>query len=54
MHSGNLLGLLMDATEQGRLPEELRLAWGDTPRMLEFLAKIPSAKAARRQVALVG
>jgi aldehyde:ferredoxin oxidoreductase len=40
MHAGNLLGLLMEATEQGRLPEELRLAWGDTPGMLEFLRRI--------------
>jgi aldehyde:ferredoxin oxidoreductase len=40
MHAGNLLGLLMDATERGRLPEELRLSWGDTPRMLAFLEKI--------------
>jgi aldehyde:ferredoxin oxidoreductase len=40
MHAGNLLGLLMDATEQGRPPAELRLAWGDTPRMLEFLEGI--------------
>jgi aldehyde:ferredoxin oxidoreductase len=42
MHAGNLLGLLMDATEQGRLPGELRLAWGDTPRMLGFLQRIVS------------
>ncbi len=42
MQAGNLLGLLMDATELGRLPAELRLAWGDTPRMLEFLGRIAS------------
>jgi aldehyde:ferredoxin oxidoreductase len=38
MHAGNLLGLLMDASD--RLPAELRLAWGDTPRMLDFLGRI--------------
>jgi aldehyde:ferredoxin oxidoreductase len=42
MHAGNLLGLLMDASD--RLPAELRLAWGDTPRMLEFLEQIAARK----------
>ena len=37
MHAGNVLGLLMEATERGLLPEPYRLAWGDTPRMLEAL-----------------
>ena len=42
MHAGNVLGLLMEATEQGRLSPPYRLSWGDTPRMLEALQGIAS------------
>jgi aldehyde:ferredoxin oxidoreductase len=40
MHTGNLLGLLMDATEEGRLPGEYRIAFGDTGRMLSAIEGI--------------
>jgi aldehyde:ferredoxin oxidoreductase len=40
MHTGNVLGLLMGATEQGRVPEELRIGFGDTERMLDFIGRI--------------
>jgi aldehyde:ferredoxin oxidoreductase len=40
MHAGNVLGLLMEATSRGLLPPAYRLAWGDTPRMLEALEGI--------------
>jgi aldehyde:ferredoxin oxidoreductase len=38
--TGNVLGLLMDATEQGRLPEEYRIRYGDTERMIRFIEGI--------------
>jgi aldehyde:ferredoxin oxidoreductase len=37
MHAGNVIGLLMDATEKGRVPEHFRIGFGDTERILEFL-----------------
>ncbi len=40
MHAGNVLGLLMDATERGRAPEPFQIGWGDTERMLAFLDRI--------------
>ena len=40
MHTGNLLGLLMDAAEQGRLPEQYRIKFGDTGRMLSIIQGI--------------
>ena len=48
MHAGNVLGLLMDATERGRLPDGLRLGWGDTARMLDFLERIAAREGAWR------
>ncbi len=48
MHAGNVLGLLMDATERGRAPGPLRLGWGDTERMLEFLDRIAAREGAWR------
>ncbi len=46
MHGGNLLGLLMDATEQGRAPKGYRIAYGDTEGMLRFLEGISSRERA--------
>jgi len=40
MHTGNLLGLLMDATEQGRLPDKYHIGFGDTEKMLKFIYRI--------------
>jgi aldehyde:ferredoxin oxidoreductase len=40
--TGNVLGLLMDATEQGRVPEEYHIRFGDTEKMLVFIEKIAS------------
>jgi aldehyde:ferredoxin oxidoreductase len=40
MHAGNVIGLLMDATEKGRVPEHYRIHFGDTKRILEFLHAI--------------
>ena len=40
MHTGNILGLLMDATEQKRIPNKLHIDYGDTERMLLFISKI--------------
>ena len=48
MHVGNVLGLLMDATERGRLPEALRIGWGDTERMLVFIERIAAREGAWR------
>jgi len=42
MHTGNLLGLLMDATEQGRLPDIYRIKFGDTALMIEVIEKLVS------------
>jgi len=38
--TGNILGLLMDATEKGRIPEEFHIRFGDTGRMIEFIERI--------------
>jgi aldehyde:ferredoxin oxidoreductase len=38
--TGNVLGLLMDATQQGRIPDEYRIRFGDTERMLECIERI--------------
>jgi aldehyde:ferredoxin oxidoreductase len=46
MHTGNLLGLLMDATEQGRLPERYRIAYGDTGHMLSVIRGIARGEEA--------
>jgi aldehyde:ferredoxin oxidoreductase len=40
MHTGNVLGLLMSATEQGRVPEELRIGFGDTEQDVSFLGGV--------------
>jgi aldehyde:ferredoxin oxidoreductase len=40
MHAGNVLGLLMDATEQNRLSDKYRIAFGNTEKMLDFLHRI--------------
>lgn len=40
--TGNVLGLLMDATEQGRIPGEYHIRFGDTEKMLVFIEKIAS------------
>lgn len=38
--TGNILGLLMDATEKGRIPEKFQITFGDTERMITFIEKI--------------
>ncbi|MBN2324946.1 MAG: aldehyde ferredoxin oxidoreductase family protein [Spirochaetes bacterium] len=38
--TGNVLGLLMDATGQGRIPDEYRVRFGDTERMLDCIERI--------------
>ncbi|MGQ9616951.1 MAG: aldehyde ferredoxin oxidoreductase family protein [Spirochaetota bacterium] len=40
MHMGNLLGLLMYATERGRIPDVYRIKFGDVERMILFIEKI--------------
>ena len=40
--AGNVLGLLMDATEQGRIQKEYHIRFGDTEKMLVFIEKIAS------------
>jgi len=45
MHTGNVLGLLMSATEKGRISDEYRIEFGDTERMLEFIENIVYRKA---------
>ncbi len=44
MHTGNVLGLLMDATGRKRIPEKYRIAFGDVEKMLLFLEKISSGE----------
>jgi len=44
MHVGNILGLLMDATEQHRLTEQFQIAFSDTEAMLSFIEKIVSRR----------
>jgi len=40
MHVGNVLGLLMCATEQNRVPGEFSIEFGDTEKMAHFIQKI--------------
>jgi aldehyde:ferredoxin oxidoreductase len=40
MHTGNLLGLLMDGTEQELIPGDFRIEFGDTVRMIEFIERL--------------
>ncbi|MFW6137996.1 MAG: aldehyde ferredoxin oxidoreductase family protein [Spirochaetota bacterium] len=40
MHAGNVLGLLMSATEQNRVPAEYRIQFGDTEKMALFIKNI--------------
>jgi aldehyde:ferredoxin oxidoreductase len=40
MHTGNTLALLMDATEQRRIPEQFRIDFGDTAHMLSIMEGI--------------
>lgn len=40
MHTGNVLGLLMLATEQGRLTGDLEIAFGDTEAMVGSIQRI--------------
>ena len=38
--TGNVFGLLMDATEKERIPEKYNVRFGDTERMLEIIERI--------------
>jgi aldehyde:ferredoxin oxidoreductase len=38
--TGNVLGLLMDATEKGRVPDKLQIDYGNTERMITFIENI--------------
>jgi aldehyde:ferredoxin oxidoreductase len=42
--TGNVLGLLMDATERGRVPSRFQIGFGDTERMMDFIKKIVEAE----------
>ena len=44
MHTGNLLGLLMDGTEQNRLPGKYSINFSDTEKMLQFITNIVERK----------
>jgi len=48
MHVGNVLGLLMLATERGRLKGDLEIAFGDTGAMIDFIHGIAARDAKRR------
>jgi aldehyde:ferredoxin oxidoreductase len=38
--TGNVLGLLMDATEKGKIPEKFYIEYGNTARMITFIEHI--------------
>lgn len=40
MQTGNILGMLMDATEQKRVPIEYHIEYGDTEKMLLFIDRL--------------
>ncbi|UCB46640.1 MAG: aldehyde ferredoxin oxidoreductase C-terminal domain-containing protein, partial [Spirochaetota bacterium] len=40
--TGNVLGLLMDATEKGKMPDKYRIEYGSTERMIDFIESIAS------------
>jgi aldehyde:ferredoxin oxidoreductase len=44
MHAGNVLGLLMDASESKRVPEKYSIGYGDTEKILLFLENIAAAE----------
>jgi aldehyde:ferredoxin oxidoreductase len=44
MHTGNVLGLLMEATERKKVPKKYHIEYGDTEKILLFLDNIAAGK----------
>ncbi|MCK5570376.1 MAG: aldehyde ferredoxin oxidoreductase family protein [Spirochaetes bacterium] len=44
MHTGNVLGLLMSATEKKKIPDKYRIEFGDTEKMLSFIEKLTARR----------